>query len=255
MNKLLTYEGGQPFRLDDIDFLQDAFSSVITALVSVHGDIILSGCAISKVSEGNQYTVTWNAGYITIKGGVYRVEAGSITVATSDRLYWKVVKTESENVDFNDGSQKKIYQYTKVVLTTIVSDDDIYIDADKIERYSDIIVSLGQISLKDEVTLSNVSSGIANLSIDIIKLKSVVEAAKFTVSFSTKGTELLDGFICNYICSFFTDSFSKAGIAVAQQYRAESFYIMVINRSSIFLYNLDGSRVTSLPSCTLYCNI
>lgn len=255
MNKLLTYEGGQPFRLDDIDFLQDAFSSVITALVSVHGDIILSGCAISKVSEGNQYTVTWNAGYITIKGGVYRVEAGSITVATSDRLYWKVVKTESENVDFNDGSQKKIYQYTKVVLTTIVSDDDIYIDVDEIEPYISKIVDLGQISLKDEVTLSNIASGISNLSIDIYKIKSVIDAAKITVRFTTKGAELEGGYICNVLSWYSSKDFYKTGIAYATKNNTVSFYIMVLTHYSLFLYTLSGSPVISLPSCTLYCNI
>lgn len=255
MNRLLTYEGGQPFRLDDIDFLQDAFSSVITALVSVHGDIILSGCAISQKMEGNKYVVTWNNGYITIKGSVYRVEGGSITIATSDQLYWKVIKSESENVDFGDGSQKKIYQYTKVVLTTIVSDNDIYVETDKIEPYSSKILDLGQTYIKDKVTITYISSGIADLSVDIIKLKSVVDAAKFTVVFSTTGTELVGGFICNISSSFSKNTFYKTGIAVAQQHRAESFYIMVINGSSIYLYNLDGSPVTSLPSCTLYCNI
>ena len=67
MNKLLTYSGGQPFVLEDIDFLQNAFAEVITGLASAYGNMILSGCKLS-VSGDN---VNWTAGCIIISENVY----------------------------------------------------------------------------------------------------------------------------------------------------------------------------------------
>ena len=46
MNKLLFKEGGQPFYLDDLDFMQSAFADTVKGIVSTYGNVILSGCNV-----------------------------------------------------------------------------------------------------------------------------------------------------------------------------------------------------------------
>lgn len=81
MDRLKTFEGRQPFWLDDIDFLQDCFAGEIARLVeglvpvdSIPDVVILKGCEPQLIST----TRTFTSGIIYCKGELLRVSASSI---------------------------------------------------------------------------------------------------------------------------------------------------------------------------------
>ena len=119
MNKLLFKEGGQPFYLDDLDFMQSAFADTVKGIVSTYGNVILSGCNVPPpiAIAGHPTTYSWEEGYIAINGEVYRVEEGSFQGGLNANLYWKVVSTEGQKEIYENTSENNVYQYRKVELT------------------------------------------------------------------------------------------------------------------------------------------
>ena len=73
MNRLLTYEGGQPIFLDDVDFLQDSCSGALATLITG----LLKGSPLPCILSGvesfgiNNYGVT--AGVIAYRGEIFEV--------------------------------------------------------------------------------------------------------------------------------------------------------------------------------------
>lgn len=148
MNKLLTFAGGQPFSLEDIDFLQEAFAEVIRGLSSVYGNFILNGCKLS-VSGDN---VNWTTGFIIINENVYRVDAGSIATSSVDNLYWKVINTDSQNVEFENGSQNKIHRTSKATIVSNVDSLDTYIPVNAVKTVDDYFMTYKKENLLHQVT-------------------------------------------------------------------------------------------------------
>ena len=102
MNKLLFNEGGQPLHLDDIEFLQEATSSPLEALLSAWGNCILSGCEITvdKVNSSHRYS----PGYIAFRGKIYRVEGGVLEQVKQDNsFYWLFAQSQEAVKSFEDG--------------------------------------------------------------------------------------------------------------------------------------------------------
>jgi hypothetical protein len=84
MKRLKTTEtGGHPFTLDDLGFIQDASADALKQLLTAFNDandtVILSGCVVSYTSSNTIINIT--AGFISYKGEVCPVDAGSFTVA------------------------------------------------------------------------------------------------------------------------------------------------------------------------------
>lgn len=142
MNKLLFNEGGQPFYLDDLDFMQSAFADTIKAIVSTYGNVILSGCDIPPgiAIAGKPTRYTWEEGYIAINGEVYRVDSGYFDAGIDETLYWKVVSTEGQKEIYENTSEHNVYQYRKVELTDTVTSSDIYVPASAIKSMNDYLM-------------------------------------------------------------------------------------------------------------------
>ena len=142
MNKLLFREGGQPFYLDDLDFMQSAFADTVKGIVSTYGNVILSGCNVPPPISiaGRPTTYNWEEGYIAINGEVYRVEEGSFEGGMNASLYWKVVSTEGQKEIYENTSENNVYQYRKVELTDTVTSSDIYVSASAIKSMNNYLM-------------------------------------------------------------------------------------------------------------------
>ncbi len=97
MNKLKTTDnGGFPFVLDDIRWIDNAVRESFKGLVSSLGitateSFKISGCVVSNV--GSVYS--WTGGYICLMGEIMKVEAGSVTTPMQPwqqnyGLYWQL---------------------------------------------------------------------------------------------------------------------------------------------------------------------
>lgn len=124
MNKLLTNNGGQPFFLDDINFLDSTIRESFAGLlrgVTKNSDIYLTDLQITKVENA----VSWAEGYIVLGGEILPVAQGSINIIQANTpLYWNIQKSypESGHRVFEDGQERDCYEIRKAVLTTIVTD-------------------------------------------------------------------------------------------------------------------------------------
>lgn len=124
MNKLLTNNGGQPFFLDDINFLDSTIRESFAGLlrgVAKNSDIYLTDLQITKVENA----VSWVEGYIVLGGEILPVAQGSINIIQANTpLYWNIQKSypESGHRVFEDGQERDCYEIRKAVLTTIVTD-------------------------------------------------------------------------------------------------------------------------------------
>lgn len=180
MNKLLFKEGGQPFYLDDLDFMQSAFADTIKAIVSTYGNVILSGCNIPPpiAIAGHPTTYSWEDGYIAINGEVYRVDNGSFQGGLNTNLYWKVVSTEGQKEIYENTSEHNVYQYRRVELTDAVTSSDIYVSASSIKSMNDYLM------IYEETEIRTKASGVpedslsvsfkvfkSNQGFDIVKIK------------------------------------------------------------------------------------
>lgn len=129
MNKLLFKEGGQPFYLDDLEFMQSAFAETVKGIISTYGNVILSGCNIPPPISiaGHPTTYDWEEGYIAINGEVYRVEKGRFQGGLNSELYWKVVSTDEQKENYEDASEGCVYRIRKVVLTDTVKEGELFV--------------------------------------------------------------------------------------------------------------------------------
>lgn len=154
MNKLLFREGGQPFYLDDLDFIQSAFTDTVKGIVSTYGNVILSGCNVPPpiAIAGRPTTYRWEEGYIAINGEVYRVEEGSFEGGLNANLYWKVVSTEGQKEIYENTSENNVYQYRKVELTDTVTSSDIYVSASAIKSMDNYLMIYEEMEVRTGVS-------------------------------------------------------------------------------------------------------
>lgn len=110
MNKLLTnFNGGFPFVLDDVRFLQDAIWQGLEGLTKAFGNCRLVGAVVSD--NGTSYDVT--EGFIILNGEVLYVPADSVPAGADIEDYGFLV---SETFDaagdkvFQDASTQQTYQ-------------------------------------------------------------------------------------------------------------------------------------------------
>lgn len=118
MNKVLTTNnGGFPVVLNDLRFEQaatrDAFYGLLSAFgVSVADSFIISGCTIASYLAGGAYA----AGYISLEGEVYKVDAGVLPVlGVGETWYWAVdVSYDSAGLKvFENAASVDTYQVRK----------------------------------------------------------------------------------------------------------------------------------------------
>lgn len=157
MDKLLFKEGGQPFYLDDLDFMQSAFAETVKGVISSYGNVILSGCNIPPPTSiaGHPTIHHWDGGYIALNGEVYRVDSGSFEGGTNATLYWKVVSTEGQKEIYEDTSEHNVYQYRKIELTDKVASSDIYVSALSIKSMNDFLMTYEEVNVRTQPSITD----------------------------------------------------------------------------------------------------
>lgn len=113
MNKLITTNnGGFPFHLDDVRFLDDAYRDSINAILSQHSDgsaassFIVSGIAISISGT----VITASAGWIYISGELLYFPGGTLDHGSFLNIYFGLEVVDGESRVFEDGSSNNVHQ-------------------------------------------------------------------------------------------------------------------------------------------------
>lgn len=128
IQKLMTYDGGQPLYASDLAFMQDAFLKTVNEFSKGFGDTyILYG----TVDESRENCI---AGAVVISGEIYSVpsELGAIG---QNKLCFRYADTDERT--FYDASQKKVKRTCEAYLSTDTSGAVAYIDLTTAVRIDD----------------------------------------------------------------------------------------------------------------------
>lgn len=128
IQKLMTYDGGQPLYASDLAFMQDAFLKTVNEFSKGFGDTyILYG----TVDESRENCI---AGAVVIAGEIYSVpsELGAIG---QNKLCFRYADTDERT--FYDASQKKVKRTCEAYLSTDTSGAVAYIDLTTAVRIDD----------------------------------------------------------------------------------------------------------------------
>lgn len=102
MNKLLTFEGGQPFTIEDLSFLQkNMLDSVYAVVKSLAGDL---DCILYGIKYKNTSTIP---GALYIGGEIYILTKDII--GTGNQYYLCINQTETEERTFRDSNTHKVH--------------------------------------------------------------------------------------------------------------------------------------------------
>lgn len=110
MKKLQLGFGGHPLKNDDFNWMQNAYSEVIKAIISIFDpslNIILSGFIITD----NGTTISSTDGYVSWQGEIYQVKATSFAKVAGQQLYFKLVETvvSPSPVTYKDGTNQNVH--------------------------------------------------------------------------------------------------------------------------------------------------
>lgn len=137
MNKLLTFDGGQPFTTGDIDYIQTCYGEAIEAIGKA-----LTGADVTKaVLWGIEYDGKIQAGHATqgavmVDGEVLFVP--SDLTGTSERyLCFRAV--DSEQRTLNNGQQVNVYRKYEAYLSASIDGAYKYIDLTDTDTLYDIL--------------------------------------------------------------------------------------------------------------------
>lgn len=254
MNKLLFSEGGQPLYLNDLDFMQSAFSEALRGILSTYGNVILSGCEIlpPDATTGNLTVHSWEKGYMAIEGEVYQVDKGSLSGVENATLYWKVVSIEGQKEIFENSSEHYVYQYRKVILTDTVVSGDVYIEKGSMKKIEDILT--GKVSNSFEIPMSSKTFDVASnpmTRLTVSKNKSTLYCSIYLHSFGT--ASLTNGLVGRYPVDQLNEEernmLNQSGVLVLASSAFGEFQTYILDaryEGQIYLRNMDGSPVTSL---------
>lgn len=122
MNKILTNSGGQPFFLDDINFLESAICESFKGLLS--GITKNSGMYLTDLRfiRANDETISWVDGYIVLGEEVLPVKRGVLNAKSDTPLYWDIKSLKEGSRIFEDGQEHNCYEIREAILTTAVTD-------------------------------------------------------------------------------------------------------------------------------------
>lgn len=134
MNKLLTFEGGQPFTTGDLDFLQQCYAGALKALcrsLSAGTDCILHGI----LSDGQPFGGSISPGAVCIDGEVLFV-----TEAKSGTGKYLCFRTStSEEREFYDAQSHRIYQTAEAYISSVTEGAYKHMDLTQAKMLPDIL--------------------------------------------------------------------------------------------------------------------
>lgn len=128
MNKLLFHEGGQPFNLNDLDFLQGNFISSLKAIGSTLPDGIYGAQFKYPKSYDVLKKLSWKDALVVLKGNILPLKAGEIYYSFRKPIYAKVVKEVGTPRTYEDGSEHPTQEVYKVVITQETPQGDDFLE-------------------------------------------------------------------------------------------------------------------------------
>lgn len=218
MNKLLTFEGGQPFTIEDLSFLQSSFIDAMNNIVaSLAGNM---SCILTGIKDGYTSVVP---GSVYIGGNIY-VLTKSVSGGGS-KYYLCINQKETEQRMFRDSSTRNVYLVDDAYMSE--SPSAVSIDMRTANTLSEIVVngkglweSIGTLLTVEGEVLVPKDAGIATRSymlVNIVKPQSTESNLLWTTSFR--------------------DPNEYRGITVF----GNQAYIVVGSRTAGYVYNMDGS--------------
>jgi len=125
MNRLITYIGGLPLKLNDLNFIQDAVKSVLEGVVKGFAPSVnfkISGCEVLK---SNETTYVCSSGWIFLNGEILFVkEHTKVSSGDKDTPCFFKLSTSYNPAGrkvFKKGGTKDCYQIREAVLETSVT--------------------------------------------------------------------------------------------------------------------------------------
>ena len=132
MNKLLTFEGGQPFTIEDLSFLQSSFIDAMNSMVaSLAGNM---SCILTGIKDSNTSVVP---GAVYIDGNIY-ILTKSIYGGASN-YYLCINQKETEQRMFRDSSTHNVYLVDDAYMSNAPS--EVSIDMRTACTLSEIVVN------------------------------------------------------------------------------------------------------------------
>lgn len=135
MNRLLTFEGGQPFTTQDIAFLQDNFNSAMYSLVSSLS--FGQDCIITGIREEGYKTNAY-PGAVYIKGNIY-VLPNETPKVSGTSYYLCIRQEEQEKRLFRDASEHNVYLIDNAYMSE--SPSEISVDMRSVNTIPEILLS------------------------------------------------------------------------------------------------------------------
>lgn len=156
IQKLMTYDGGQPVYASDLAFMQDAFQKTVNELCKGFGDTyILYGAADG--SRGNCI-----AGAVVISGEIYSIPS-DLGAIGQNMLCFRYADTDERT--FYDASKKKVKRTCEAYLSTDTSGAVAYIDLRTAARIGqDWAEKVSSLQKKIEELSSKIETGKTDLS-------------------------------------------------------------------------------------------
>lgn len=213
MNKLLTFEGGQPFTIEDLAFLQDSFIKSIESVVkALAGNV---DCILTGIIDNNPYY----SGSVYIGGNIYiltqQISGGS------GKKYLCIKQTESGQRLFRDSTTHNVYLVDDAYMSETPS--DVCIDITTAKTLSDILVN----GLWEEVMgVTGATISIPRPDIGLAVKDSILVSVNKT---STDSNVLWDGMSRN------------PDIYVGLVVYTEKLFIVIGSLTEGRVFNVDGS--------------
>lgn len=136
MNKLLTYEGGQPVTTGDFDFLQECYTEVIRSLMRGVTDGM--NCVLHGIEYGEQGIIPGfvSPGAVCIDGDIFLVTE---ELKSTNGRYLCVRQSEAEAREFKDSQTHNVYLRHEAYLSGVTDGAYRFVDLASVKKLKDII--------------------------------------------------------------------------------------------------------------------
>lgn len=132
MNKLLTFEGGQPLVTGDLDFLQQCYAGVLEALGKALSQDV--DCVLYGIEDDG--TGQYSAGAVCIGGEVLLVPS-PVNIGTARYLCFR--QTDKEEREFADNQSHKVYRVVEPYAANTTEGAYKYMEISKLTRLADVL--------------------------------------------------------------------------------------------------------------------
>ena len=232
MNKLLTFEGGQPFTTQDVAFLQDNFNLAITNLINS----LCSGldCIITGIvsGTGDRYNPNVSAmpGSVFINGNIY-VLTKEVQKSSEQSYYLCIKQIEQEKRMFRDSSEHNVYLVDDAYMSD--SPSDISLDLRSAKKIEDILVN-GE--GKFETVNVEFPSGVSG---EVLEIKEGKRYMDYEMIVSINKSSI-SGENNNILWTHSRGG--RAGVLSGIAIDENKLYVIVVDSVKGCIYNIDGSE-------------